>query len=173
MTATSPVRYPDLRDPSVMTRRAWVLVVLNVLIPGSAQLLAGSRRLGRFGTRATFALWALVVIAVLAFALARSTFVTIATNPITLTVVQVVLAFYVVLWIVLTFDTLRIIRLVRVRERSRIAVALVTVVVLVGVGGAAGYAALIAGVTRTTVGSVFADGQIGRASCRERVSRSV
>ena len=30
-----------------MTRRAWTLVLLNVLIPGSAQVLAGSRRLGR------------------------------------------------------------------------------------------------------------------------------
>ena len=48
MSAVSPVRYPDLRDPSVMTRRAWVLVVINLLIPGSAQLLAGNRRLGRF-----------------------------------------------------------------------------------------------------------------------------
>jgi len=36
-----------------MTRRAWILVGLNILIPGSAQLLAGNRKLGRFGVGST------------------------------------------------------------------------------------------------------------------------
>ena len=160
MSSTNPVRDPDLRDPSVMTRRAWVLVLLNVLIPGSAQLLAGSRRLGRFGTRATFALWALVVVAVVVYALSRATFVTVATNPIALWAVQAVIVFYILLWIVLTLDTLRLVRLVRVGPRSRAAVAILAVAVLVGVGGSAAYGVLIAGVTRATVGTVFADGEI-------------
>ena len=56
MTTLSPVRNPDLRDTGVMTKRAWILLLLNFLIPGSPQLLAGSRKLGRFGVSATFIL---------------------------------------------------------------------------------------------------------------------
>ncbi|CAN5124884.1 hypothetical protein BH09ACT5_BH09ACT5_24120 [soil metagenome] len=160
MSSTSPVRYPDLRDPSVMTRRAWVLVALNLLIPGSAQLLAGNRRLGRFATRATFVLWALVIIALGLFALQRAVFITIATNFIVLWAVQAVIVFYIVLWVVLTLDTLRLVRLVRVGERARAFVAGLAVVALVAVGGAAAYGVMIAGVTRSTVDSVFSGGQI-------------
>jgi LCP family protein required for cell wall assembly len=160
MSQARPVRYPDVRDPSVMTRRAWVLVVLNLLIPGSAQLMAGNRRLGRFATRATFVLWGLVVVGAVVYTLSRATFITVATNPLALWVLQAVILFYVVLWVILTFDTLRLIRLVRVSERARVFVAGVAVVALVAVAGSAGYGALIAGVTRSTVDSVFSGGEI-------------
>lgn len=156
MTSLSPVRNPDLRDTSVMTRRAWVLVVLNVLIPGSPQLIAGNRRLGRFAVSTTFILWALVIIAVLLFVLARPTFITIATNYFALWIAQAAILFYAVLWIVLSFDTLRLIRLVRVGPRARAAVAGLAVVALVAVGGTAAYGVMVAGVTRDTVGDVFA-----------------
>jgi hypothetical protein len=36
-SAAHPVRYPDLRSPQVMTRRAWWLIGLNLYIPGSSQ----------------------------------------------------------------------------------------------------------------------------------------
>lgn len=156
MTSTSPVRYPDLRDPSVMTRRAWVLLVLGVLIPGTPQLLAGSRRLGRFAVTTTFILWALAIIAALVYFLARPTFITIATNPFVLYLAQAAILFYAVLWIVLTFDTLRLIRLVRVAPKARAAVAVLAVAALVTVGGTAAYGVMVAGVTRSTVGDVFA-----------------
>jgi len=156
MSQASPVRYPDLRDPSVMTRRAWVLVVLNLLIPGSAQLLAGNRRLGRFAVTTTFILWALVVIAVLLYFLARPMFITIATNYLVLWIAQAAIVFYAVLWIVLSFDALRLIRLVRVAPKTRSAVAGLAVVALVAVGSTAAYGVMVAGVTRSTVGDVFA-----------------
>ena len=156
MTSTSPVRYPDLRDEGVMTRRAWVLLVLGALIPGSSQLLAGSRRLGRFGVTTTFILWALVVIGALLYFLARPTAITLATNPVVLWLGQAAVLFYGVLWIVLGLDTLRLIRLVRVAPRARAAVAGLAIVGLVAVGGTAAYGVMVAGVTRDTVGDVFA-----------------
>src|SRR5690606_5547343 len=57
VSASSPIRYPDLRSRSGMNTRAWWLVVLNFVLPGSVQLLAGSRRLGRFAVVTTFILW--------------------------------------------------------------------------------------------------------------------
>ncbi|CAN5168745.1 hypothetical protein BH11ACT5_BH11ACT5_15260 [soil metagenome] len=155
-SSTSPVRHPDTRDPSIMSRRAWVLLAVNLLIPGSAQLLAGSRRLGRFAVATTFVLWALLVIGALAYFLARPFFVTLATNYFVLWIAQAAILFYGVLWVVLTFDTLRLMRLVRVGAGSRPAVAVLAIAALVVVGGTAAYGVMVAGVTRETVGNVFA-----------------
>ena len=115
----SPVRNPDVRNPEVMTRRGWILVVLNVLIPGSAQLLAGNRRLGRFGVVSTFVLWALLLVAALLYFFARVTFITLATNFFVLIALQVLVVFYLVVWLVLTLDALRLVRLVRFAQRAR------------------------------------------------------
>ena len=154
--ASSPVRYPNTRSPEVMTRRAWVLVVLNILIPGSAQLLAGSRRLGRFGVGSTFVLWGLIAIGALVYFLGRTAFITIATNSFALWVLQGVIIFYVVLWVVLTLDTLRLVRFANVEGNARIFVAVLSVAALVVVAGTGAYAVMIAGTTRSTVGEVFA-----------------
>ena len=63
-----------------MTKRAWWLVALNFLIPGSPQLIAGNRRLGRFGVGMTFLLWALVVVGVVLWFVWRTPILTLATD---------------------------------------------------------------------------------------------
>jgi LCP family protein required for cell wall assembly len=136
--STQPVRSPDTRDPRVMTRRAWWLLALNLLIPGSAQVLAGDRRVGRFGLATTLLLWALVVITVVVALTARGVLLGLITNPIVLGVVVVIAVFYAVLWAVLTLDTLRLVRLVKVAPRARGVVAALAVVSLVVSVGAAG-----------------------------------
>jgi LCP family protein required for cell wall assembly len=154
-TATSPVRNPDSSDPDGMTRRAWVLVVLNILIPGSAQLLAGSRRLGRFGVGATFILWAVVIIGVLLFLVWPTAIFTLASTSVTLWIIGVVLVFYAVLWVVLTLDTLRLVRLVKALPSARARIAgLATVAMVVFAGGGA-YAAYLATTAGSFVGDVF------------------
>jgi len=40
-----------------MHRRAWWLLLLTLLVPGSAQLVAGNRRLARIGLSATIGFW--------------------------------------------------------------------------------------------------------------------
>jgi LCP family protein required for cell wall assembly len=153
-----PVRNPDLGSPTTMAKRAWWLVALNILIPGSAQLLAGSRRLGRFGVRLTFALWALAIIAVAVYFLAPRIVYGVASNTIALTVLQLVLIVYAVLWAVLTLDTLRLTRLGRATPSVRPFVAALAVVVMLFCVGGAGYAAMLTGVLRSTVSDLFASG---------------
>jgi LCP family protein required for cell wall assembly len=155
-SASTSVRSPDLNSPDGMARRALWLVGLNILIPGSAQLLAGSRRLGRFGVRATFVLWALIALSALVYVLAQPAFITVATNALTLWVAQALIVFYVALWVVLTFDTLRLVRLVKVGSPSRELVAAFSVIILVVLAGTGAYGLMVAGVTRSTVGEVFA-----------------
>ncbi|WP_277959417.1 LCP family protein [Frigoribacterium faeni] len=138
-----------------MTKRAWVLVLLNVVVPGSAQVLAGSRRLGRWGLASTLVFWAVaVVVIVLAFAF-RSPLIEIATNVVALTIVQVFLAYYAVLWVVLTVDTLRLARIVRTAPSARGFLAGAMVLLMVVTVGPAAYGAYLAGVQHGLLNSLF------------------
>jgi polyisoprenyl-teichoic acid--peptidoglycan teichoic acid transferase len=155
----SPIRYPDTRDRSVMTTRAWWLVGLNLVLPGSAQLLAGDTRLGRFGVRATILSWVLGVTLLVLWNVQRGFVYAIATSSIALIVAEVLLVGYAVLWVVLTVDTLRLVRLVRLWPAARGVVATVALVGMLGVVGGAGYAAIVSGASRSVVETVFA-GQV-------------
>lgn len=150
-----PLRNPDVRSRDVMSRRGWWLIVMNFLVPGSAQILAGNRRLGRFGLGATLVMWVLVVLGILSALLWQSVLFTIATNWFALLAVQVVLAAYAVLWIVLTIDTLRLVRFVRTGRVARFGIALLAVLSLIVSSGSALYAASLAGSARDAIGLIF------------------
>lgn len=155
MSTPSPVRYPDTTSAALMRRRAWLLVALNVLIPGSPQLIAGGRRLGRFAVTFTFVLWALAIVALVVYLLNHEVIYTIVTNPVMLTVLQVLAAFYAVLWIVLTLDTLRLTRLVKT-GRAAPFIAVISILALVVTSGAAAYGAVSLGSARSAVTQIFA-----------------
>jgi LCP family protein required for cell wall assembly len=160
VSLTSPLRHPDTGQPELMAKRAWWLLGLNLLIPGSAQLLAGDRKWGRFAVGATFVLWGLVIAAVLLVALARPVALTIATNVVTLWIAQLGLIFYAVLWLATTINTLTLARIVKATPRARGALAgFVALSLFVAVGGT-GWAAWATGIGRDTLGSVFAGGFI-------------
>ena len=155
MSTALPVRHPDVTSEPFMTKRAWVLVLLNVVVPGSAQVLAGSRRLGRWGLASTLVFWVVaVVVVVLAFAF-RSPLIEIATNVVALTVVQVFLAYYAVLWVVLTVDTLRLAHIVRTAPSARGLLAGAMVLLMVVTVGPAAYGAYLAGVQHGLLNSLF------------------
>lgn len=156
MSTTTPIRTPDQRSAPTMTKRAWWLVSLNLLVPGSAQLLAGNRRLGRTGVASTFLLWLLALVGLVVWVVAHPVILGLVTNPIGLTVIQVVLAGYAVLWISLTLDTLRLARLVSVLPAVRPAIAALSILALVATAGAAGYGAVSAGSARSAVSAIFA-----------------
>ncbi len=150
-----PLRFPDVGSREVMTRRGWWLVILNFVIPGSAQALAGNRRLGRIGLGATLAMWVLVVLGVLSALLWQPVFLTLATNWFALTLAQILLVAYAALWVVLTIDTLRLVRLVRTGTGARFAIAAVAIALTVLSSGTAVYAANVAGSVRDTLGAIF------------------
>ena len=155
---TSVLRDPDRTDTAFMTKRAWWLVGLNLLVPGSAQVLAGSRRLGRFGLGATLVLWLLALVTIGLALLARGTLLALATTTWVLAAAVVLLVFFAVLWLVLTLDTLRLTQLVRVAPRARAAVAGLAVVALAAVSGTASYGAVTAGAGIDLLDTVFAEG---------------
>lgn len=155
-----PMRYPDTASRAVMTRRGWWLLGLNVLIPGSAQVLAGSRRLGRFGLAATLALWTVLALTLALFLLLPSVFYSLVALDGTLIVAQALLLGYAAFWLMLTLDTLRLARLVRVAPRARAALSAATVALLLVSVGTAGYGSHLIGISRGLLSNVFGDGQM-------------
>jgi polyisoprenyl-teichoic acid--peptidoglycan teichoic acid transferase len=155
-SATPTVRNPDANHPVGMTRRAWWLVGFNILVPGSAQLLAGSRRLGRFGVGATFTLWAIIVVGVALFLIWPTAIYTLASTSITLWIAAAALVFYAVLWVILTLDTLRLARIIRALPSARVWIAGLATVVMIGFSGTAVYAAYLATTAGAFVSDVFA-----------------
>ncbi|MFG6445027.1 LCP family protein [Microbacterium sp. P07] len=161
-----PIRNPDVTSAGTMTKRGWWLVGLNFLVPGSAQVLAGSRKLGRFGLGATIFLWVLLVFGGVCALLAPSVAFNIASGawvpaplsllrPLPLLLVQGLFIGYAVLWIVLTIDTLRLVRLVRAKPLSRIGIPALAIVLVAVSSGAAAYGAQVTGSTREALGDIF------------------
>lgn len=150
-----PIRTPDLSSPPLMTKRARWLVVLGFLLPGSAQLLAGNRKLGRFGLGVTIAAVVVLVISLLGLLFARATTLSVFTNNLFLFVLQWLIAALGLMWLVLGIDTLRLTKLVRVTPNWRVPVAMLSVILtLVPVAGAAWASSLI-GTGRGAIGSIF------------------
>ncbi|HEX7834139.1 MAG TPA: LCP family protein [Pseudolysinimonas sp.] len=143
-----------------MTKRAWWLVVLNLFIPGSAQVLAGNRRAGRFALGATLTLWVVVVVSLVLYLANRGALLTVFTNSFVLWVLVAALVFYAVLWIATTFDTLRLVRLIKVTPSARGFVAGVSIVALAVTAGGAGYAAVSTVSAIGVLDSVFSGGEI-------------
>ncbi|RLP75980.1 LytR family transcriptional regulator [Mycetocola tolaasinivorans] len=153
--AERPIRHPNTASPAVMTRRGWWLVLLNFLLPGSAQVLAGNRRLGRLGLISTFTLWLLAIAAgVLALVRPEQLFA-FATNSWFLVLAQIVLIAYAVLWFVLAVDTLRLTRIIRATPLGRVAILGLGLAFLVASTGIAGAGAYYANVAGDTLGKLF------------------
>jgi len=153
-----PLRNPDASSPPLMTKRARWLVLWGFVLPGSAQVLAGNRKLGRFGLGATLVLLALALVGVIGMLFAQETTLSIVTNSIFLLVLQGLIFAYAVLWLVLGFDTLRLTRLVSVTPNWRVPVAMLAVILTVLPVGAAAWAGLTVGAARGAIGDIFGGG---------------
>ncbi|WAC65264.1 LCP family protein [Agrococcus sp. SL85] len=149
------MRHPNTGDAAVMQRRGWWLVAIGFLLPGSAQVLAGNRRLGRVGIVATIALVALVAVAAILWVAWRGALLALVGTVAGLLVVEVVLIAYAVLWLVLGLDTLRLARLPSVRGRARAGIAALAIVATVAPAALAGYGASLVDTSRTVVADLF------------------
>ena len=150
-----PIRNPDLESQPLMTKRARWLVVLGFLVPGSAQLLAGNRKLGRFGLTVTIVTFVAAIAAVIGLLVARPAMLSIVTNGIFLLVLQGVVIVVAVTWLVLGIDTLRLTKLVRVRPGWRAPIAMLSVILTVVPVAGAAWASTLIGAGRATIGDIF------------------
>ncbi|MEY4492165.1 MAG: hypothetical protein RL085_576, partial [Actinomycetota bacterium] len=141
-----------------MRKRAWWLIVLTLIVPGSAQLVAGNRKLARIGITATLVFWALALLAIVIGLINRSWLVAIVTMPILVGFLALVLFGYAIVFAVLALDTLRLMRLGRLYSRDRwIALAGLVTAAVLGTS-AISWAGNTAGVSSGAIGSIFNQG---------------
>ncbi|WP_458113637.1 LCP family protein [Arthrobacter sp. R1-13] len=152
---TDPVRHPGSAAAPVRTKRAFVLVLLTLFVPGSAQIVAGDRRLGRRALRVTLAAWALIVLLLVLVATNRTLLIGIVTNPVTSLILILLLVALAVGWAILFINTLRLIRPVLLEPRVRPVVGAALVLAMVLSSGSLGYAAYLLNVGRNAIGSIF------------------
>lgn len=102
-----------------MRKRAIFLLALGVLLPGSPQLLAGNRLLGKIGIRATIFGWAGIVLFGLLFLVKRSWALTLIATPLLGGIVTVILLGYAIVFAILLLDTFRLSLLGRLYPAGR------------------------------------------------------
>ncbi len=127
---TDPVRYPSGASSPVRTKRAFVLLLMTLLVPGSAQIVAGDRKLGRNALRVTLGVWAVLVATVLLLVVNRTLLINVITNPFASLVIIVVLVALALGWAFLFINTLRLIRPVLLAPGARPAVVISLVLAL-------------------------------------------
>lgn len=157
---TDPLRHPEAASERVRARRAWWLVVLAVVFPGSAQLVAGNKTLGRRAVAVTLAVWLAVAVLLVVGFTRRALLLSLLTSSWFLLVLAVVLALLAVGWVYLLADTLRLVRPLLLPGRSRSLVSLTLVLAMLVTGGGLGYGAYVTWIGRGTLGSIFADGSL-------------
>jgi LCP family protein required for cell wall assembly len=155
---TDPVRYPVSASPQVRTKRGFVLVLMTLLVPGSAQLVAGDRKLGRAALRVTLCVWAALVLALILLLVNRPLLINLITNPFASLAIIIVMVALAAGWAILFINTLRLIRPVLLAPPARPAVVISLVLAMVLGSGSLGYAAYLLNVGRNAIGSIFSAG---------------
>jgi LCP family protein required for cell wall assembly len=155
---TDPVRNPADAPAPVRTKRAFVLLLLTLLVPGSAQIVAGDRKLGRTALRVTLGVWVLVIVALVLLLTNRTLLISVVTNPIASLLLIIILVALALGWAALFINTLRLIRPVLLAPRMRPVVVLSLVLAMVLSSGTLGYAAYMLNVGRNAIGSIFSAG---------------
>ncbi|WP_404352835.1 LCP family protein [Phycicoccus jejuensis] len=143
-------------------RRAVTLLVLTLVLPGSAQVAAGSKRLGRLALRVWAGVLCLALVAVLVGLVSRTTLLSVLTSGVVLVLLQGLLLCLAVLWVVLLVDAWRLGRPDRLPagDRRRL---LVLLLVLLLVPGLVGWLGTTVGTARAAMTSVFGTGEAAGA----------
>lgn len=160
-----PQEKPDLRSLSepVRFRRALALVLMTLVLPGSAQIVAGSKRAGRAAWRVIAGLIAIVVFLVLLSLVWRSGTINLLARPGTLRLVQILLILLAIGWAALFVDAYRLGRPLTLERNHRLTTSILDAVLVVVVAGALIYTSTIVNAQRDFVASVFGSGQKSKA----------
>jgi LCP family protein required for cell wall assembly len=146
------------RSEGVKLRRGLTFLLMTLVLPGSAQVAAGNRRLGRTALRVWAALWVLAILAGLFVLVWHGAAITVMTRPATLRVLQVLLVALGIGWALLFLDAWRISSPPEMARRHRLGFAMLSIglafAVLIGLVASAN----VVSAQRELVSTVFAGG---------------
>ena len=139
-------------------RRAVALMVMTLVLPGSAQLVAGRREVGRVAMRVWFGVL-LTGLCVLLLALVSKSFVFwFASNTVVLGLVRFTLMALAVGWALLLVDAWRIGEPLALRQRQRLAMVGINGVLCFSVAGSLLFASHVVSVQKDFLAAMFSSG---------------
>jgi LCP family protein required for cell wall assembly len=152
-----PQEPADLRSLSepVRFKRALALLAMTLVLPGSAQIVAGSKRAGRYAWRVIAGLVAVVIFLVLLSLVWRSGTINLLVSPRTLLVVQILMILLALGWAALFVDAYRLGRPLTLARNHRLTASALDGVLIVVVVSALVWASTIVSAQRDFVASVF------------------
>ena len=126
----TPFRNVDRADSRQLVKRARWIIALNLFVPGSVQVVAGNKRLGRIGILFTFGFWSFLALSLLFALVSKVALFTLLTSPVLATPIGIGFVVYAVLIVVSTLDALRLMYVHRITSRFKS--ILVVLVLLTG-----------------------------------------
>lgn len=152
------IRSPQRGTETDRTRRALMLLGMTLFIPGSAQIAAGSKKLGRAALAVTVACWFTALLLGLMFLTMRSVVLSLLTQPFMLWLSAVVLGALAIGWFILWLDTFRLIHFTSLAPGLKPIVAVVLAVLMAVTSGSLGYGAKLVNEGRAALDGIFASG---------------
>ncbi len=139
-------------------RRALTLLAMTVLLPGSAQLIAGNRRVGTIALRIWAGLFGLLLLLGVATWIDRGVGVALVTDPRALLLARVLLMVVAIGWVVLLLDAWRLGDPPALPQRRRLALAGTSTALVAVLASTLLFSAHVVAVQRDFIVSVFGDG---------------
>ena len=176
-TRTSPSRVPRPTRPAhadlaayrerelgrVRFRRALALLLMTLLLPGSAQLVMGRKEIGRLAVRIWLTCVGSLLLLVGVGYLWPSVVFSLAADTTVLAVVRVVLSVLAVGWTLLLIDAWRLGDPLRLRQKQRLAMVGLNGTVVFAVAGSLLFASHLVSVQRDLITTMFGDGAASAA----------
>jgi LCP family protein required for cell wall assembly len=156
-----PQEKPDLRNLSepVRFKRALTLLLMTLILPGSAQIAAGSKRAGRWAWRVIAGIVAIVVFLILLSLVWRAGAINLMVSPKTLRFIQIALILLAIGWAALLVDAYRLGRPLTLERKHRLTASILDGVLVFLVVGALIWGSTIVASQRDFVASVFGNGK--------------
>ncbi|HEY5787327.1 MAG TPA: LCP family protein [Microlunatus sp.] len=152
------LRTSQQRSERVKLRRALSFLGMTLVLPGSAQIAAGNKRVGRIAVWTWISLWVALLLLGVGALVWRSAVVGLFTSSTALVVLQVLLVVLGLGWGLLFIDAWRLSRPPELARRHRLGLAAMSgVLVLAVVGGLVASASIVSS-QRSLMTSVFAGG---------------
>jgi LCP family protein required for cell wall assembly len=139
-------------------RRALALMVMTLVLPGSAQLVAGRKEVGRIAMRIWFGVVLSGVLLLLLAVISKSFVFWFASNPFWLGLVRFALMGLAIGWAFLLVDAWRIGEPLALRQKQRLAMVGINGVLCFSVAGSLLFASHVVGVQKDFLAAMFSNG---------------
>jgi hypothetical protein len=156
--------HPADTSARIQFRRALTLTAMTLVMPGSAQLVMGNKRVGRISLRIWLGFLAAAVLLVVISLTSRTGLFQLLTNPGLLTLGRWILIAGAIAWVALMIDAWRLGRPLEMARKHRLWMAGVNSALCFVTAGVMFFAAHLVSVQSSFIGTVFASSTTRRVA---------